>query len=95
MQLTERNGGDTDVGRTRPAEQRCLDHHSGERERGVVARHVQGRDDEQVPQGAPRLRSLAVRGEPVTEPLPVHGRIGGVQAAESERGANRARPLAS
>ena len=87
VQFAQREGGDADVRRVVLAEQAGLHHGGGQRQRGVVARDVQGRDREQVPQGAAGPLALPPRGQPVTEPLRVSRRVGRVDEAHRERGA--------
>ena len=87
VQLAQGKGGDADVGRVVLAEQAGLDHGGGQREGGVVARDVQRRDGEQVPQGSARVLGLAVGGQPVAEALGVERRVGRIQGAHGERGA--------
>jgi hypothetical protein len=53
---------------------------------GVVARDVQGRDGEQVPQGPAGALVLTPGSEPVTETLLVDPGIGRVDAAHGESG---------
>ena len=93
VQLAQRERGDPDVGRVVLAEQAGLDHHGGQRQRGVVARDVQRRDGEQVPQRPAGPLVLPPLGEPVAEPLRVRRRVGRVDAAHGQRRASHRHPF--
>ena len=93
VQFAQRQRGDADVGRVVLAEQAGLDHHGGQRQRGVVAGDVQRRDGEQVPQRPAGPLALPPPGEPVAEALRVRRRVGRVDEAHRQRGASHRGPF--
>ena len=93
VQFAQGEGGDADVGGVVLAQQAGLDHGGGQREGRVVARDVQGRDGEQVPQGPAGALALATGRQPVTEALLVDPGTGRVDEAHGQSGPCHAGPF--